>query len=221
MVAEARIVEMDEAAREGRVYVVTCSPRLVTSTHQARQVERHRDVAVWLGKECAIERLLPDGMVTSKERTEDRVLTVLEHWLEHGERSIVAKRTTAQQRNRKTQQRERGDRDNPWVVTITLLSAMMATRKRLGKTVGQEVLSFQRRDAPLEIQACMHQQIRVWHNGKRDKDQWGGGPNRTKPGRTTAEILQRTGETECSLGARAGGRMDKGGNEGLGAGAAC
>jgi hypothetical protein len=60
----------------------------------------------------------------------------------------------------------------------------------VGKTVGQEVLSFQRRDAPLEIQAHMHHQIRVWHTGKRDKDQWGGGSNRTKPGRTTAELLQ-------------------------------
>jgi hypothetical protein len=126
-----QFVEMGEAhaAREGRVYVVTCSPHLVTSAHQARQVGK--DMMMWLGKECAIERLLPDGMVTSKERTEEHVLTVLEHWLEQGELSIVAKRTTAQQRNRNTQQRERGDRDSPWVVVITLSSAMMTTGKRL------------------------------------------------------------------------------------------
>jgi hypothetical protein len=79
---------------------------------------------MWLGKECAIERLLPDGMVKPKERTEEHVLTVLGHWLEHGELSTVAKRTKAQQRNRNTQQRERGERDNPWVVTMTLSSAL-------------------------------------------------------------------------------------------------
>jgi hypothetical protein len=90
MVAEARIVEMDEAAREGQVYVVSCSTRPVTSAHQARQVGKY--IMMWLGKECAIERLLPGGMVTSKERTEEHVLAVLQH----GELNIVAKRTTAQ-----------------------------------------------------------------------------------------------------------------------------
>jgi hypothetical protein len=49
----------------------------------------------------------------------------------------------------------------------------------LGKAVGQEVLSFQRRDAPLEISSRMHQQMRVWHSGKRDRDQSGGGPSKT------------------------------------------
>jgi hypothetical protein len=72
------------------------------------------------------------------------------------------------------------------MVTMTLSSALMATGKRLGKAVGQEVISFQRRDAPLDIQSRMHQQIRVWHMGKRDKDQWCGGSNRKKTGRTTA-----------------------------------
>jgi hypothetical protein len=36
MVTEARIVEMDDAAREGRVYVVNCTPRLVTTAHTKR-----------------------------------------------------------------------------------------------------------------------------------------------------------------------------------------
>ena len=36
MVQEARIVEMEGATREGRVYVVSCTTRLVTSAHQAR-----------------------------------------------------------------------------------------------------------------------------------------------------------------------------------------
>jgi hypothetical protein len=75
----------------------------------------------------------------------------------------VGKRTVAQSRNNYTQQRDRDERDHPWVVVITLSSEMMGiTGKRLGKTAGQEVLSFQRRDAPLEIQNRMHQQIRAW-----------------------------------------------------------
>jgi hypothetical protein len=38
IVADARIAEMDAAARAGRVYVVSCTPRLITSASQARQV---------------------------------------------------------------------------------------------------------------------------------------------------------------------------------------
>jgi hypothetical protein len=53
-------------------------------------------------------------MVTPKERTEEHVLTVMEHWLEHGELSIVAKRVAVQTRNRHTQQRERSEKDSPW-----------------------------------------------------------------------------------------------------------
>jgi hypothetical protein len=56
-----------------------------------------------------------------------------------------------QNRNRRTQQSERNERDGPWLVVITLSSEMMTTGERLGKTVGQEVL--------LEIQARMHQQV--------------------------------------------------------------
>jgi hypothetical protein len=90
-------------------------------------------------------------MVKPEERTEEQVLTVLEHWLEYGDLSIVPKNCTAQQRNRHTQQRERGERENPWVVTLMLSSEVMNSGKVLGKAVGQEVPSFQRRDAPLEI----------------------------------------------------------------------
>jgi hypothetical protein len=73
-----------------------------------------------------------------------------------------------------TQQRDRDERDHPWMVVIMLSSEMMITGKRLGKTVGQEVLSFQRKDAPLEIQNRMHQQIRARRIGKRDRDQSSG-----------------------------------------------
>jgi hypothetical protein len=52
-----------------------------------------------------------------------------------------------------------------WVAVIMLSSEMMTTGKRLGKAVGQEVLSFQRRDALLEIQPRMHQQVRAWRIG--------------------------------------------------------
>jgi hypothetical protein len=38
------------------------------------------------------------------------------------------------------------------MVVITLSNERMSTGKSLGKTVGQEVISFQRSKAPLEIQ---------------------------------------------------------------------
>ena len=77
----------------------------------------------------------------------------------------------AQSRNKYMDQRERDERDHPWMVVITLSSEMMSTGERLGKTAGQEVLSFQRSKAPLEIQNRMHQQIQAWRVLKRDRDQ--------------------------------------------------
>jgi hypothetical protein len=65
MVTDARIDEMDIAARAGRAYVVACTPRLVTSAIQAKQLDK--DVLMWLAKECSNEELLPGGMV--KPRT--------------------------------------------------------------------------------------------------------------------------------------------------------
>jgi hypothetical protein len=108
MVADARIAEMDAAARAGRMYVVPCTPRLITSAIQARQLGK--DIMMWLGKECNVGKLLPEGMVKPEERTEEQVLTVLEHWLEYGDLSIVPKNRTAQQRNTRTHLRERGER---------------------------------------------------------------------------------------------------------------
>jgi hypothetical protein len=46
MVTDARIDEMDTAARAGRAYVVACTPRLVTSAIQAKQLSK--DVLMWL-----------------------------------------------------------------------------------------------------------------------------------------------------------------------------
>jgi hypothetical protein len=69
-------------------------------------------------------------------------LAVLGHWLEHGDLSIGPKKIKAQQRNRHTQQRERGERGYPWIVSMALSSALMPSGKILGKAVGQEVLSF-------------------------------------------------------------------------------
>jgi hypothetical protein len=60
------------------------------------------------------------------------------------------------------------------MAVMALSSEMVTTGKILGKAVGQEVLSFQRRDAPLEIQPRMHQQVRAWRIDKRDRDQGGG-----------------------------------------------
>jgi hypothetical protein len=58
-------------------------------------------------------------MVNPKARTEEHVHAIVEHWLEHGELSIVGKRTVAQSRNKYTDQRERDERDHPWMVVTT------------------------------------------------------------------------------------------------------
>jgi hypothetical protein len=74
----------------------------------------------------------------------------------------------------KTGQRDRDERNHPRMVVITLSNENMSTVKSLGKTVGQEVMSFQRSKAPLEIQDRMDQQIRAWRIIKRDRDSGAG-----------------------------------------------
>jgi hypothetical protein len=148
--------------------------------------------------------------------------------LEYGDLSTFPKKRTAQQHNRHTQQRERGERENPWLVALMLSSEAMNSGKVLGKAMGQEVLSFQRRGAPLEMSSRMHQQVQVWHSGKRDRDQSGGGPSgwQAQPEKVALREIggcrgnAAAGDTERSLWARAGGRMDRCGNEGLGEGTA-
>ena len=115
-----------------------------------------KDILEWLAKECIISRLLPEGMVSPEKRTEENVRDIGEHWWAHGGISIVGKRTIAQSRSQ-TGQRERDERNHPWVVVITLSDEKLNTGKSLGKTLGQEVVSFQRSKAPLAIQNRMHQ----------------------------------------------------------------
>jgi hypothetical protein len=105
LVHVARAEETNEATQEGRVYVVVCTPRLVKTAHQARTLGK--DILEWLAKECVMFRLLPEGMVNPKERTEEQVQEIVEHWLEHGELSIAGERTVAQSRHTKTGQRAR------------------------------------------------------------------------------------------------------------------
>jgi hypothetical protein len=110
LVHQARADETDEATREGRVFVAACTPRLVKTAHQARMVGKNIYILTWLAKECVIFRLLPEGMGHPKDRTEEHVQAIVDHWLEHGELSTVGKITVAQGRNNYTQQ---CDRDAP------------------------------------------------------------------------------------------------------------
>ena len=113
MVYTARTEENDEATKEARVFVVACTPRLVTTAQQARTLGK--DILDWLAQECVIYSLLPEGMVSPEKRTEENLRDILDHWLSHGDLSIVGKRVKAQSRS-KTGQRERDERDNPWMV---------------------------------------------------------------------------------------------------------
>jgi hypothetical protein len=194
---------MDKAARAGRAYVVAYTPCLVTLAIQAKQLGK--DILMWLGKGCSNEKLLPGGMAKPEDRTEEHVLAVLEHWLEHGDLSIDPKKIKVQQRNRYTQQRERSERDNPWMVTMMLSSAVMPSGKILGKAVGQEVLLFQRRDAPLEISSRMNQQMRAWHSGKRERDQSRGGSSKSNSGKSAAEVMQPQAKRSTAWGQQPAG----------------
>jgi hypothetical protein len=154
----------------------------VKTALQARALGK--DILEWLAKECVLFRVLPEGMVNPEKRTEKQVQEIVEHRLEHGELSIVGKRTVAQSRHAKTGQRGRDERNHPWVVVITLSNEKTSTGKSLGKTVGQEVISLQRSKALLEIQDRMHQQIRPWRILKRDRDPGAGagaGAGSSKP----------------------------------------
>ena len=95
------------------------------TAHQARMVGK--DMLTWLAKECVIFRLLPGGMGHPKDRTEEHVQATVDHWLEHGELSTVGKRTVAQSRHAKTGQRDRDERNHPWMVIITLSNERMST----------------------------------------------------------------------------------------------
>jgi hypothetical protein len=112
MVYTARTEENDEATKERGVFVVACAPRLVTTAQQARTLGK--DILEWLAQECIISRLLPEGMVNPEKRTEENVRAIIvEHWLAHGELSIVGKITIAQSRHAQTGQRERDERNHP------------------------------------------------------------------------------------------------------------
>jgi hypothetical protein len=51
MAHEARIAETGKTTREGRVYVVACTPHLVTSALQAG-LQVGKGILMWLGKGC-------------------------------------------------------------------------------------------------------------------------------------------------------------------------
>jgi hypothetical protein len=90
--------------------------------------------------------------------------------------------------------------------TVVLSIEVTKSGKVLGKAVGQEVLSFQRRDAPLEISPRMHQQVQMWHSGKHDRDQSGEGPSgwqaqkRARSGKSAAEIMQQQTKRNAAWG---------------------
>jgi hypothetical protein len=89
-------------------------------------------------------------MVAPTERTAEDLSKIVDSWLQHGELSIIAKRQTAF--NFAYGKRARTDVEHPWMVTLTMSDAKGDGRLgSFGKKVGQMVLGFEKRDAPLHL----------------------------------------------------------------------
>jgi hypothetical protein len=108
-------------------------------------------------------------MVKPEIRTPEHLQEILDCWLEHGELSIVARRTKAKYQD-KYRRTDRAKENPPWMVTMSLSGASTTSpkRKKLGKVVGRIALGFQMRDVPHSIKSMMKGSARLW--GNRDQD---------------------------------------------------
>ena len=100
-------------------------------------------------------------MAAPTARTAEDLKRAVETWLQFGELSIVSKRQSAL--HFAYGKRTRTDVEHPWMVTMTMSDAEVEGRlSSFGKLVGQLVLGFQKRDAPMHIQRRMQKPPRPW-----------------------------------------------------------
>jgi hypothetical protein len=173
-VSIARAAELAEDAGAGRVYVVMGEPKAVRNAFKAR-------ILLWRARDETRKEILPDGTAAPTERTAKDLNTIVGSWLQHGELSIIAKRQSAN--NVAYGKRVRTDRVHPWVVTMTLSDAKADGRPwSFGKKVGQMVLGFEKRDAPLHLQRRMQKPPRPWQaTGEKNSGSSSRGGYSTKP----------------------------------------
>jgi hypothetical protein len=142
------------------VYVVMGAPNAVINGFEARVLGM--DVLLWRAQEETRTEILPEGMVAPTARTAADLNTIVDSWLLFGKLSVVAKRQTANYVGANGK-RDRTDREHPWMVTMTLSDAEVKGKvSSFGKKVGQLVLGFEKRDAPLHLPRQMQKPPRPW-----------------------------------------------------------
>ena len=168
MVGEARKAELAENAAVGRVYVVMGEPRKIINAHEASTLGM--DILLWRAQETTRKEILPDDIAEPEKRTLKDLKRIVETWLQYGELSIVSKRQTAL--HFAYGKRARTDVEPPWMVTMTMSDAKVEGKgSSFGKLVGQLVLGFEKRDAPMHIQRRMQKAPRPWSTGGRKKEE--------------------------------------------------
>jgi hypothetical protein len=162
MVHEARDMELAKATTEGRVYVVALHGQQTRSAEQARAFGK--TLLMWCAQQSTETTILPENTVPPEAREKDQQQEIVEHWLQHGDLSIVARRVKARQLD-KWKKHDRHEAEPPWMVTMTLSDAKLPTLSgSLGKRVGALALGFQMRDVPHRIKRKMQGHIRRWYN---------------------------------------------------------
>jgi hypothetical protein len=139
-----------------------------------------KDVLMWCAQEVTDTSILPQDTATPTARTQTDLDNIIDHWLQFGELSIVAKRQVVNGVGAYGKS-ERTEKEHPWVVTMTL-------------PVGQIVLGFEKREAPLHVQRRMSKPPKPWAaEGRRQERQ------------TYRQGAQRSGWTGSSSGGSASG----------------
>ena len=87
MVHEARDKELEKAAVEGSVYVVTLLAEQTRSAEQARAFGK--TLLMWCAQRSTESKILPENTVPPEARTTEQQQEIVGCWLQHGELSTV------------------------------------------------------------------------------------------------------------------------------------
>jgi hypothetical protein len=141
MAHEARDRELAKATVEveGRVYAVTLLAEQTRSAEQARAFGK--TLLMWCAQRSTESRIMPENTVPPEARTTEQKQEVVEHWLQHRELSIVARRAKARYVDT-WKKHDRKEQEPPWMVTMTLSDASIPGGY-LGKRVGVTALGFE------------------------------------------------------------------------------
>jgi hypothetical protein len=91
---------------------------------------------MWCAQRSTETKILPESTAPPEARTKEQQQEIVEHWLQHGDLSTVARRVKARYVD-KFKKHDRKEPELPWVVTMTLSDASLPPLDGyLGKRVG-------------------------------------------------------------------------------------